>query len=85
MNEHYSRISGAIEDIEKTLSLGGKANTQTAITKLSQVLKDKQNDVFKREVVKQLETLSGDKDIMARLASASLDNWLPEGLARVGL
>lgn len=83
MNENYSRLSTAIEDIEKTLSLGGNANTQTAITKLSQILKDKQNDEFKRNMVRQLERLSGDKDMMARLASASLDNWLPEGLARV--
>ena len=58
MNENYSRVTTAIEDIEKTLSLGGKSNAQTAITKLAQVLKDKQNDEFKRQMVRQLERLS---------------------------
>lgn len=83
MNENYSRVTTAIEDIEKTLSLGGKSNAQTAITKLAQVLKDKQNDEFKRQMVRQLERLSGDRDIMTRIASASMDNWVPTGLIGV--
>lgn len=80
MNAKYSEVSSLLNDIKWALSLGNKAQTSTAITKLKWALK--RNQEFRQAMIKELQTYA-DTDILATLAWTELSQWMPRWLAWV--
>ena len=57
MTATYEKLTNDIRDITKTLSLGDKTQAQTAITKLSSVLRE--NFSARQDMVKLIEQYTG--------------------------
>jgi len=78
----YADASEAISDIEKALSLGKKSNADTALRKLTSVMRDNVNTNYgqRAEMADALQTASG-KPLMPSIAGQSLSSWMPRGLA----
>ncbi len=75
----YSNTTGLIKDIQKGLSLGNKAQSDTAFRKLSSVLRT--NNEFRQQVVKELDKETGGT-LLPKIAGQQLSEILPRGLAR---
>jgi len=80
MTANYEKLTNDIRDITKTLSLWDKTQAQTAITKLSSVLRE--NFSARQDMVKLIEQYSG-KNIQWQIAWASLNPLLAKWLAWV--
>ena len=80
MTSAYREASDLIEEIEKALSLKDSSATDTAIRKLSSVLR--QNNELRLNLIKQLEGAT-NQDITGRLAAAQFAPSAPRGLAGV--
>lgn len=75
MTKEYAQASELIQDIEKSLGVGGRADV--AVGKLARVLK--QDNDFKKRLVQVLDEATG-KDITAQIAGTSLSPGVPSGL-----
>ena len=80
MMKDYQTIDSNIKDISNTLALWKKASTMTAITRLSQVLKD--NLSMRKEMVDMLESYTW-KDIKGQLAWLAMNPVMARWLAWV--
>lgn len=80
MTATYEKLTNDIRDITKTLSLWDKTQAQTAITKLSSVLRD--NFSARQDMVKLIEQYSG-KNLQWQIAWASLNPLAAKWLAWV--
>jgi hypothetical protein len=77
LTKNYSKAMRVQSEIEKTLSLGSRANPDTAIRKLNTILKTDNN--FRRDLIKTLSDNSGI-DIQAAIAGTQLNQIGPQGL-----
>lgn len=80
MTANYEKLTNDIRDITKTLSLWDKVQSQTALTKLSSVLRD--NFQARQDMIKLIEQYSG-KNLQGQIAGASLNPSLAKWLAWV--
>ncbi len=81
----YSEGMDEINEIRKTLSIGGKASNDTKLRKLQSVMRNNVNTNYgqREKLVGQLERGSGD--ITNAVAGQSLNDWLPKGLGKLAL
>lgn len=79
----YSKSSDMINDIEKTLSLGKKASTDTTLRKLQSVMRNNVQTNYgqRTTMAKELENAGADT-LMPALAGQSLNQIAPRGIAR---
>lgn len=79
----YSEASDQIKEIERALSLGKKASTDTAMRKLQSLMRNNvQTNYGQRlELAKQLEQ-AGGQQIMPAIAGQALSELTPRGLQR---
>ena len=79
--KEYSEASEQIREIERALSLGGKASVDTAMRKLQSLTRNNANTNYgnRLELAKALEKQGGN-EIMPALAGQSLSSWTPRGL-----
>jgi hypothetical protein len=77
----YSKASELVTEIEKSLSLGNKATTDTAMRKLQSLTRNNASTNYGQRVnlVKELEKYGG-QDIMPSLAGQALSEWTPRGI-----
>lgn len=77
----YSEAIDQIKEIERALSLGGKASVDTAMRKLQSLTRNNVNTNYGNRVslARQLES-QGGREIMPALAGQSLNTWTPRGL-----
>jgi len=81
----YERDSNEIDDIAKALSVGGKANTATTLSKLASAIKaDTSLGAKRRNELAQLLVDNGAHELFPALAGQALSPILPRGLARWG-
>jgi len=84
MMSGYSKASDALRELEKTLSLGDSATTDTALRKLQSVLRDNVNTNYgQRRVLADYLVRNGSPTLMQKLAGQALSSWEPRGLARM--
>lgn len=79
--KEYSEASEQIREIERALSLGGKASVDTAMRKLQSLTRNNVNTNYgnRLALAKELEKRGGN-EIMPALAGQSLSSWTPRGL-----
>lgn len=80
MTKAYRESSELIEDLQKALSLGTKASDDTAIRKLTSIMRD--NNEVRLALVRDLERISG-ANISGMVAGQQLNRWMPRGLMQV--
>lgn len=73
----YQISSDLIDDLKKSLSLGGKAATDTTFKKLISALKD--NNPIRNSLIKELNANSGSR-LLPHLAGSDMSQFLPGGL-----
>lgn len=80
----YENASKQIREIEKGLSLGEKASTDTALRKLQSVMRNNANTNYGNRV-RMAQTLenAGAGTLMDKLAGQSLSSWTPRGLGNL--
>lgn len=80
----YERTSKLIDEVERTLSLGEKASSDTALRKLQSIMRDNVSTNYGQRVglADQLDRLSGGR-IRPQLAGQSLSASLPRGLGKL--
>jgi len=80
----YSEASKLLDEIEKTLSLGGRAMPDTALRKLQSLMRNNVSTTYGRRLnlAKTLEE-QGNVSLLPMLAGQSLAEFSPRGLARV--
>lgn len=77
----YAEATEQIKEIERALSLGGKASVDTAMRKLQSLMRNNVNTNYgnRLDLARQLEQQGGG-DITAALAGQSLSAWTPRSL-----
>lgn len=75
----YETSTGLIKDIQKGLSLGDKAQTDTAFRKLSSALRT--NNEFRKQLVDELDAATGGT-LSSKIAGQQMSELLPRGLVR---
>lgn len=82
--EHYSNASDQLNEITKSLSLGNKASTDTALRKLQSVLRNNVNSNFgNRTASVQALQDQGGANLLPGLAGQSMNSWTPRGMAGI--
>lgn len=77
----YEKSTKDIRDIQRSLSLGDKASTDTAFKKLSSVLRT--DNEMRRNAVEQLDELTGGK-LLPKIAGQRMSELAPRGLVSRG-
>jgi len=77
---NYENSTDLIKDIQKGLSLGDKASTDTAFRKLTTVLRT--NNEFRKQLVDELDKVAGGT-LKSKIAGQQLNELLPRGLQRI--
>lgn len=81
----YENASNQIGEIQKTLSLGRNASTDTALRKLQSVTRDNVNTNYgKRVDLAEALAQNGAPNLMESLGGQALSAWAPRGLAQLG-
>ncbi|QOG23161.1 hypothetical protein [Bradyrhizobium sp. SEMIA] len=80
---NYERYSTALREIEKTLSLKPGATVDTALRKLTSIMRNNVNSSFgkRAEMVSELERV-GAPNLTSKIAGASLNSWEPRSLSK---
>jgi hypothetical protein len=82
----YEDASNQIRELEKTLSLGNGATTDTALRKLQAILRDNVNTNFgQRRALADYLVRNGSPQLMEKLAGQSLNAVVPRGLGRFAM
>ncbi|MEO5329969.1 MAG: hypothetical protein H7829_17195 [Magnetococcus sp. THC-1_WYH] len=81
----FSEPTKALDDVQKTLSLGDQATKDTAIRKLQSSMRNNVNTTFgrRRALVDVLAEDGGAVTLPAALAGQSLNSWAPRGLGGI--
>lgn len=80
----YEEASVAIKELEKSLSLGRSATTDTALRKLQSVLRNNVNTNYgQRQKLVEYLTEHGSPQLMEALAGQALNSWYPRGLGKL--
>jgi hypothetical protein len=76
----YSSATKNLHEIEKSLSLGGKATDDTALRKLQSIMRNNVNTNYgnRLDSINALE--QGGNELLPSLAGQSLSSWTPRGL-----
>lgn len=76
----YEEATDLINDIERTLSLGERANVDTAVRKLQSIMRNNVNTTYGRrvELARKLEE-AGAKSLVPAVAGQALNTWTPRG------
>jgi hypothetical protein len=79
----YSEGMDEINEIRKTLSVGGKSSNDTKLRKLQSIMRNNVNTNYgaREKLVNQLERGSGD--ISNAVAGQALNDWMPKGLGKI--
>lgn len=80
----YNKASDLLSEMERTLSLGKKSTTDTALRKLLSATRSNVNTNFgyRYNLAKQLS--EKDPTLIAALSGQSVSPWFPQGLGRLG-
>lgn len=78
----YSEAADLIKEIERSLSLGEKAASDTAIRKLQSILRNNATTSYGNRInmVDVLEQ-QGGADLLPALAGQSMNSWMPRGMS----
>ena len=81
----YSEASRQIIELEKSLSLGNNAGADTALRKLSSVMRNNVNTNYGARTahLDELQTASG-KPLVPAVAGQAMNSWTPRGLSQIG-
>lgn len=79
MTGKYREMSDLIRDVKTTLSVGGRANRDTAIRKLTNALRN--NNENKEAVLRALMSEAGDTTTIPKMTGVSYAPWMPRGIA----
>lgn len=79
MVKDYESSTGLIKEIQRGLSLGDRAQADTAFRKLTGALRV--NNEFRRQLINELDTLT-DGTLSAKIAGQQMSEMLPRGLIR---
>ena len=84
MMKAYEEATRHIKELEKTLSLGEKASSDTSLRKLQSVMRNNVNTNYGKrlQLVEELKD-AGASTIMEKLAGHSIDSWSPRGLGKL--
>ena len=83
MKDYWSR-SNQLDEIERSLSLGDKATTDTALRKLQSLMRNNVNSNFgQRMTSAEALAAQGGQDILPAVAGQSMNSWTPRGLQGV--
>lgn len=77
MTSEYAKSTDIIKEVEKALSLGDRASADTAIRKLTSILRE--NNDFRKSLVEKLQKASGT-DLKGMIAGTALSQITPRGL-----
>lgn len=77
----YSDAMDQINEIRKTLSLGDKASTDTALRKLTSLTRNNVNTAYghRLKLAKDLEEASG-RNLLPALSGLATSEWMPRGI-----
>lgn len=83
--EAYSEASAQLDDLTKALSLGNKASADTALRKLTSVMRNNVNTNYgsRTAQVQALQDATG-RPILPAIAGQAMNAWAPRGLASLG-
>lgn len=82
----YRAASETIDELERSLSLGHKSTTDTALRKLQTIMRNNANTNYGARVnMGELLAQSGAPNIMEALAGQSMSAWAPRGISRAGV
>jgi hypothetical protein len=82
MTKQYADYSNLLKEIKQNLAVGGKAAEGTAMTRLTNALK--QNNELRLEVLKELEKVTG-VNLKDKIAGAALSEAIPRGFIGKGI
>ena len=79
----YWNASRELDEIERTLSLGNKATTDTALRKLQSLMRNNVSANYgqRLKLAGRLATQSGE-DVLPAVAGQAMNDWLPRGISR---
>lgn len=80
MSDAYSKSTQLIKEIHKGLSLGDKAQTDTAFRKLASALRV--NNEFRKQLVTELDQAIPGNPLSAKIAGQQMSEMLPRGIMR---
>lgn len=77
----YSDASKTLTELEKSLSLGSKAQVDTSVRKLQSIMRNNAQTNYgnRLDLVNKLES-QGGVDLMPALAGQSMNSWMPRGM-----
>jgi len=80
--KEYERASDLIREIDKALSLGKKVTADTALRKLTSIMRNNVNTNFGARLrnVQALERADPSAQLMPAIAGQSMSSWAPRGL-----
>ncbi len=82
----YEKASNQIKELERTLSLGKQASTDSAVRKLQSVTRNNVNTNYgNRANLAETLAANGAPQLMEKLAGQSMNSWTPRGLMGLGL
>jgi hypothetical protein len=77
----YEKASNVIDELQRTLSLGNKASTDTALRKLQSVTRNNVNTNYgKRADLAQMLAANGAPNLMEKITGQAMNSWAPRGL-----
>lgn len=79
--QNYWRQSSKLDEIEKTLSLGSKASSDTALRKLQSLMRNNAQSNYgnRLNLASELEQ-QGGVNLMAPIAGQAMGSWMPRGM-----
>ena len=82
----YGEASGLVQEIEKTLSLGKKSQADTAIRKLTSVMRNNVNTNYgaRGNLAKMLADSGKSVDLLERITGSAFSSYMPKGLRAAG-
>lgn len=80
----YAEASDTINEISKTLSVGGKATTDTTLRKLQSVMRNNVNTNYGARAKLAEEIAKTQPNFLPALAGQAMNNLAPRGLASIG-
>lgn len=83
MTGGYAKASQLLDEIKSATGIGGSSKPDTVFTKLTTAMKgDKE---LRLQVLKEIESKTGNKDIMSQIAGTNMQSYIPKGLVGKGM
>ena len=83
----YGEASGLVKEIEKSLSLNNRASADTAIRKLTSVMRNNVNTNYgaRGNLAKVLADSGKSVDLLERITGSAFSSFMPKGLRSAGV